>query len=413
MKKLLCLCLIAMLILGTGTAAFADTSVPVAAAESTITSVTAAEFTVTGTDDTEPLDKPTKLSLEDAYKKILTHSPGAQMAELNKQSAYGVALGYGESVQNMDKIEDYIDNMDSNAKATSPVYWTYDSSNKAMLKVNRDYAASQGPRNFEAEQNRLKTATLKNYYTFKELENQEKIAEENLNLKEKLLANTQLKYKLGTVAKNDVLKAEIAVNEAQNQLTAAGNSLRTMKMVFNQFMGYGLMQNVILTDSIQELPFPSKSLEASIADALVNRNEVSAAAYNLNMAYLDFKNYKAYPKNSSKYIKAKMAVLMAETNSQNTPLNVEIDVRNKYMSMYQNYTSIQTVKKNVDNAKETVRLVQLQYDAGMATLTDVEEAQLTYYNVQIAYSRVLLGYNLAVEEYDLSSGVGTDTAAIR
>lgn len=413
MKKLLCLCLIAMLILGTGTAAFADTSVPVAAAESTITSVTAAEFTVTGTDDTEPLDKPTKLSLEDAYKKILTHSPGAQMAELNKQSAYGVALGYGESVQNMDKIEDYIDNMDSNAKATSPVYWTYDSSNKAMLKVNRDYAASQGPRNFEAEQNRLKTATLKNYYTFKELETQEKIAEENLNLKEKLLANTQLKYKLGTVAKNDVLKAEIAVNEAQNQLTAAGNSLRTMKMVFNQFMGYGLMQNVILTDSIQELPFPSKSLEASIADALVNRNEVSAAAYNLNMAYLDFKNYKAYPTNSSKYIKAKMAVLMAETNSQNTPLNVEIDVRNKYMSMYQNYTSIQTVKKNVDNAKETVRLVQLQYDAGMATLTDVEEAQLTYYNVQIAYSRVLLGYNLAVEEYDLSSGVGTDTAAIR
>lgn len=413
MKKLLCLCLIAMLILGTGTAAFADTSVPVAAAESTITSVTAAEFTVTGTDDTEPLDKPTKLSLEDAYKKILTHSPGAQMAELNKQSAYGVALGYGESVQNMDKIEDYIDNMDSNAKATSPVYWTYDSSNKAILKVNRDYAASQGPRNFEAEQNRLKTATLKNYYTFKELETQEKIAEENLNLKEKLLANTQLKYKLGTVAKNDVLKAEIAVNEAQNQLTAAGNSLRTMKMVFNQFMGYGLMQNVILTDSIQELPFPSKSLEASIADALVNRNEVSAAAYNLNMAYLDFKNYKAYPTNSSKYIKAKMAVLMAETNSQNTPLNVEIDVRNKYMSMYQNYTSIQTVKKNVDNAKETVRLVQLQYDAGMATLTDVEGAQLTYYNVQIAYSRVLLGYNLAVEEYALSSGVGTDTAAIR
>jgi uncharacterized protein YpmS len=77
MKKLLCLCLIAMLILGTGTAAFADTSVPVAAAESTITSVTAAEFTVTGTDDTEPLDKPTKLSLEDAYKKILTHSPGS------------------------------------------------------------------------------------------------------------------------------------------------------------------------------------------------------------------------------------------------------------------------------------------------------------------------------------------------
>lgn len=413
MKKLLYIGLMAILILGTGTAAFANTSVPVSDAEAMVTITASDEFAVTGTTDIELMDRPIKLSLEDVYKKILSDSPGAQMAELNKQSAYGVSLGYGESVQNMNKIEDYIDSMDSSTKSVSPVYWTYDSSNKAMLKANRDYAASQGPRNFEAEQNRLKTAALKNYYTFKELENQEKIAEENLNLKETLLANTQLKYTLGTVSKNDVLKAEIAVNEAQNQLTAAGNSLQTMKMVFNQFMGYDLIQNVILTDSIQEVDFPSKSLEASISDALANRNEVHAAAYNLNMAYLDFNNYKAYPKNSSKYIKAKMAVLTAETNSKNTPLNVEIDVRNKYMTMDQNYMSIQTVKKSVANAKETVRLAQLQYDAGMATLADVEEAQLTYYNTQIAYSRVLLGYNLAVEEYHLSSRVGTNTAAIR
>lgn len=432
MKKIFCKGLTALIILGTSTVAFAnnapepsDIAASVPAAASVLTEVTVAATSDSavsgGAVTSEPgvtivpnmtfTGAPIKLSLEDAYKKMLADSPGAQMAELNRQSADGVAKGYGESVQNMTKIERGIDS--GVIPSVSPIYWSYDPSNKVMLKANKDYAAAQGPRNYEAELNSLKTSTLKNYYTLKELENQEKIAKDNLVLKEKLLTNTQLKFKLGTVAKNDVLKAEIAVNEARDQHTAAENGLKTMKMAFNQFMGYGLMQNVTLTDTIKEVPLSTQSLENSIKNALKNRNEVFSAAYNLQMANLDFKNYTAYPKNSSKYIKAKMGVLMAETNSKNTPLTIESDVRNKYMAMVQQYNAIQTSKTSVENAKETVRLAQLQYDAGMATLTDVEGAQLGYYNTQLAYSRALLEYNLAVDAYNLSSGVGINTAIIR
>jgi outer membrane protein TolC len=106
-----------------------------------------------------------------------------------------------------------------------------------MLEANKKYASEQGPRNYQAEINSLKRDTLENYYKLKELENQVAIAKDNVALKEKLLANTQLKYKLGTVSKNDVLKAETAVYEAKDGLLAAENGLNAMKMGFNIFMG--------------------------------------------------------------------------------------------------------------------------------------------------------------------------------
>jgi outer membrane protein TolC len=416
MKRIISTSLVLLLILGGISAVFAaETPANNTASPSAVTSEavaaadTATPAAVEGDTSTAPAvtvipdmnftGQEVKLSLEAAYKKMLADSPGAKLAELNRQSADGVAKGYGESVQTLKQME----------KSGS---WAYDSSNKEMAKANREYATAQGPKNYEAEINDLKTNTLKNYYTLKELENQAKIAKDNLALKEKLLTNTQLKFKLGTVSKNDVLQAEISVNEATDQLLAAENGLKTMKMAFNQFMGYDLMQNITLTDTIKEVPLSSKSLADSIKRALASRNEISEAAYGLKVANLAFESYTAYPRNSSKYIKAQMDVLKAETGYKNAPLTVESDVRNKYMEMNQKYAAVQTGKKTVDNAKETERLAQLQYDAGMATLSDVETAQLGYYNAQLTYSKTLLEYNLAVNDYELSSGVGTTPALI-
>lgn len=405
MKKVLCTSLILLLILSGITVAFAAESAKtttVAATGASTTTTTSSAVTSTTSaivPDMTFAGTPINLSLENAYKKMLTDSSGAQMAELNKQVADGVAKGYSESIHSI-----------MEAKRDNEVY---DSSNKKMANANREFSATQGPRNYEAEINSLKSSTLENYYTLKELERQVEIARENLDLKEKLLANTQLKYKLGTVSKNEVLEAELAVNEAKDSLISATNGLNKMKMSFNQFMGYNLMQNVALTDEIKEIPLSTKSLTDSIKDALVKRNEIHEAAFNLNIATLNLNSYYEYPKSSSKYIAAQMSLLMAQTASDNAPLTVEIDVRDKYMKMNEKYAAVQTGKKSVENSKESLRLLQLQYDAGMATLSDVEGAQLNYYNKQLAYSKALLEYNLAVDDYNLSSTVGTETATIK
>ncbi len=404
MKKALCTSLVLLLILSGTTVAFAaetnnaatvaaaaaDTAATSSAIETTGTAVTVTDMSFTGT--------PVKLSLDDAYKRMISDSPGAEMAELNKQSAVGVANGHGESVRLINKSEDRGGD--------------YSTTDRNILKIQQEYAKTQGPKNYQTEINKLKSETLKNYFTLKELENQVQIAKDNLALKEKLLSNTQLKYKLGTVSKSDVLQAETSVYQAKDSLLAAQNGLDTMKMSFNQFMGYDLMQNVTLTDIIKEIPLSSKTLAQSIKDAHANRNEIQEADYNVKVSTLNLDNYKSYPMSSSKYIKAKMSMLMAETSKKNAPLTVENDVRTKYMKMNEKYSAVQTGKIAVENAKETERLARLQYDAGMKTLSDVEGAQLSYYTEQLDYSKALLEYNLAVNDYELASTVGTETAKI-
>lgn len=402
MKKVLCTSLVLLLIVSGITVAFAAESANTSVAATNTATTTSSAIDTTGAAVTIVPDMtftgtPAKLSLDNAYKKMLSDSTGAKMADLNKQNASNIAQGYAESVQDLNK-----------AKNSA---FDYDVNNKDMARTAKAYATAQGPKNYEAELNKLKNDTLKNYYSLKELENQAQIAKDNLALKEKLLSNTQLKFKLGTVSKNDVLKAEVSLNEAKDSFIAATNGLNTMKMGFNQFMGYDLMQSVTLTDTIQEIPLSAKTLKDSITSALKNRNEIAEAAYSLEMAKLGANAYKAYPKSSSKYLGAQMKILLAETAYKNAPMTVETDVRTKYMTMNETYSMVQTGKKSVENSKETVRLVQLQYDSGMATLADVEEVQLGYYNAQLSYSKALLEYNLAVNAYELSSGVGVKEAS--
>lgn len=413
MRKLLCTSLVLLLILSGVTAAFAaeankDTtaaaSTEAAAPKTTGAAVTTdsdSETTgaaVTIIPDMTFTGDPIKLSLDAAYKKMEADSPQAEVADLNRQIDLGISKGYSEKVSLINK-----------SKEAGGDYSTTD---KNILSIQKEYAATQAAKNFEAEMNQLKSDTMKNYYTLKELENQVQIAKDNLALKEKLLSNTQLKFKLGTVAKSDLLQAEISVNEAKDQLLAAQNGLSTTKMGFNQFMGYGLMQNVTLTDAIKEVAMPKKSLSDTIKDALKSRNEIHEAEYQVKVSTLNLNNYNAYPRSSSKYIDAKMSLLLAETNKKNAPLTVESDVRTKYMAVNEKYSAVQTGKKSVENAQESERLAQLQYDAGMATLSDVEGAQLAYYNAQLSYSKTLLEYNLAVYDYELAGTVGTKSAKI-
>lgn len=78
----------------------------------------------------------------------------------------------------------------------------------------------------------------------------------------------------------------------------------------------------------------------------------------------------------------------------------------------QSILQFKPARNQLKTQKETARLTQLQYDAGLATLSDVDTAQLAYYNEQLDYSKTLLEYNLAVNAYELSSTVGVEAATI-
>jgi hypothetical protein len=124
-----------------------------------------------------------------------------------------------------------------------------------------------------------------------------------------------------------------------------------MRMAFNLYCGYDLMQKVTLTDKVDSVELPKVTLDEAIASALANRLEITGAAYNLDMAELSFNSVKDYPSNSATYIKGQYQVSGAALAYAMEPDVIRIDVTGKYQDMMQAYQEVQSGKVSAENAK--------------------------------------------------------------
>lgn len=367
------------------------------------TAVAFAETTGSGVTQDETTQAAIKLekislSLEDVYKQ-LENSKTMELIKLQKQSDESVAKGYSETSSSLRQME-----------KSDAIIAGFDTSNKKVVEKRRDFANSMLAANNEARVNGLKQDAFQKYYTLKNTETQVQIANEGLTLKKNFLETTKRKYQVGMASKSEVDNAENEVKNAETQLEALKNSLQQLKSNLNSYLGYDISQEVVLTDVIQEISLPKTNLTDAIASALKNRNEMKEAAYMVELSQLNFNSYKAYPSSSSKYISAKTQLLNAEIAKQNKPTDLELDVRKKYDSMMDAYNAVQTGKKTLKSAEDTLNTATRKYNLGMVTITDVQQAQLGLNSAKLSQANSLLNYNLSVENYNLSMGVGTSPA---
>lgn len=402
MKKQLCMVLATTVIttMSLPAVAFADTTASTTNINTSTSAITttAPAIIVKDMTFTTPV---VKLSLNDTYKKLET-STTMDFIKLQKKMDEATAQGYVEKYYDMKKGND----------RSSEAFWSYDSSNTNMTRAMKVFAQSMIEPNNTARINKLHRDIFEQYYTLKNMETQVSIAKDNLTITEKLLSNAQLKFKLGTVSKMDVLTAEMNVKKVKDTYKAAQDGLNALKMNFNTSMSYDLMQGVALTDTINEVAVPTTSLESAIKSAFANRVELKESAYNVQMAQLAFDKVHAYPPYSAAYISAQANLLNAQKNNDVTPDKIEMEIRSKYMDMMTAYQKVQSGKQNVSNALESARLTQLQYDSGMTTITTVQQANVDSYNAQLDQAKALLEYNLAIEDFKLAQGVGTKSATI-
>ncbi|QIB70561.1 TolC family protein [Aminipila butyrica] len=395
--------------MSTASLAFADTastapaSTKAAATESAAATEAPAQ-TAEGNEETttEAAVKlePIQLSLEGAYKQ-LDNSKTMELIKLQKQSDDSAAKGYGENSSSLSKLE-----------KVDAVITGFDTSNKKLLQSRRDFARSMVDKNDEARMNALKQGLMQKYYTLKNTENQVNLVNEGLTLKKSLLATTERRYQVGSASKSEVDAMDKEVQSAQTDLEAAKSSLQQLKQSFNDYLGYNISQEVVLTDSIQEVELPETTLAQAVEAALKNRIEMKTATYNVELSQLNFNSYKAYPSSSSKYIDAKTQLLNAQIALQNKPTDIELDVRSKYDAMMDAYNTVQTGKKTLKNAEDSLNTINRRFQLGMVTSSDVQQVQLALNSAKLSQAGALLGYNLAVESYKLSTGVGISPAAL-
>lgn len=334
------------------------------------------------------IEETINLGLEDAYEKI-KESTTWELLESENTADSAAAKGYSESYSSSKNNEE-----------------TERTLSTKQLQLQKTFAASILDSNKTARINNLNKEIFDMYFTLQNQNKKVEIESENLDIKKELLQIAEKKYELGTVAKTDVLNAELAVMESENSYTSSKNKLEQLKLEFNSYFGYELQQKLVLTDNITEKALPETTLEEAIALAIENRLEIKSAAYNLEMQELNFSNYKAYPTLSSKYLSANNSLLKAQLNNEQVDEEIEIDVRSKFIAMQEKYDAVEIGKKSKSNAEEALMIEKARYESGLSTLNEVQQAQVTLYNAEFSNANALLSYNLSVEEFNLSIGVG-------
>ncbi len=366
------------------------------------------------------------LSLEEAIDRARNESVSGKSIDWNEEKAVAAYWEYTENAKAINAGWDTANTLfrgtypnekkKAEAYANAELIQSSISSTRSdaeILKFTGEFYKDQRLRNKTAEENMLNAQVKELYFTVNNLNELVTVNKENVEVRQKLYDDTQTKFELGMVAKQDVLSAEYELMSAQTDYEESVVNLKNVKMKFNLLLGYDPMQEVVLTDTISE---NAEEKDIGIADAvskaLLERNEIYAAKFQLDLSEMTMESLKKKSTSASEVKKQRVA-LEESTEKYVVALDdVEIDVRGKYMDMMQKKSAVETSKKSVESLEEALRLTQLTYDSGMAILTDVQEIQTKVFQAKVGLSNAILDYNLAVDAFEESMGAGRFTVPL-
>jgi outer membrane protein len=273
------------------------------------------------------------------------------------------------------------------------------------------------------------------------------VAEDAVRVAEKSLQNVKEMYEVGMASKMDLLRSEVRLTNMQPVLIEAKNSLRIAELNLKTLLGLELSQPIEIEGELKYKPY-EPHLEECITDALVHRPEVKQMDFQQKMAEETLKIARAgyfptlavsgaynfwadrlnFQKNtwssfysvnlvvniplfhgfqtSAQIGQAKAMIREIELNQKALRDAVEFEVRQAVLKLEEAKESLISQEKNIEQAKESLRITQLNFAEGMATTLDVISAEAASSQAQVNYSQALFNYVMAKADLDRAMGVG-------
>jgi outer membrane protein len=273
------------------------------------------------------------------------------------------------------------------------------------------------------------------------------VAEEAVRVAEENLENVKNMYEVGMASKMDLLRSEVRLTNMQPEVIAAKNNLRITELNLKTVMGLDLAQPVQIEGDLSYEPF-EPNVEECISRAVTHRPEVRQLDFRRKMAgealklaragyfptlalsgsysfWADKLNFQKNTwssfyainlvlnipvfngfKESAKIAQSRSAIREIELNQKALQDAVEFEVRQAVLMLLEAKETLFSQEKNIEQAKESLRITQLNFSEGMATTLDVISAEAAYSQAQVNYSQALYNYVVAVAELDRAMGVG-------
>jgi outer membrane protein len=245
-------------------------------------------------------------------------------------------------------------------------------------------------------------------------------------------------YDVGTQPKSAVTRAEVDVANAQLSIIQAVNNVNIFRLTLNQLMGIPvntpteILDNLayahvdfdpksLLNEAFARRPeyrqikaqyeqaeftvkqqfrnfFPNVVAQGTYGGARSDLNEAYSYGLQLNWSIFDGGNKIAL------YKQAQAQRDAAQARVRDTELTIWQQVERAYVTVQQAEEAIGAAEKGVESADENFRLSQGRFDAGVANIIELSDAQLALTTAQSTVAQALAAYRIAIAELERFMG---------
>lgn len=274
---------------------------------------------------------------------------------------------------------------------------------EARKSAEQAYADAQ-----KAVEDAIKSAAVSaesSYYSLLKAFDRVASAERALEVSENQLETVRVKFEAGIENKSALESAEQGVVSAEKSLRDARFALETEMIRFNLGVGLDISTQVRLVHEFKYEPV-EVDLEESIAFAMENRDDIQKAVLSLEKAQTDLERRRQIPGYTKIDIeRAEISLVKAEMSLESTRTNALIAVRNAYSGLLAAAATVESAAESIEKAKDALTKAQTRYDAGLATLNSLKDAERALIDAETKYAQSVYDYNMAYANFCQAIGI--------
>ncbi|HUU05829.1 MAG TPA: TolC family protein [Patescibacteria group bacterium] len=284
------------------------------------------------------------------------------------------------------------------------------------------------------------------FYNIQILQELQKAHQEAFSLAESNYGNVRKSFELGMVSQYDLLRAELALSATRPDVLRVANLLETSVLGLKLMLGLPAEQGIRLQGELGYRPLQLELLKL-LQGSLKNRSELLqlqmqsqkianmlkitwaqyipnfsiVANYSYQSDYFKFNsgnwdNYfnislgVSFPiftglKRSAQVGEMKVLKRIMDLNVKQFNDATRLEVESGYRTINQEYENIQLGLKNVESAKEGVRIAELNYREGMITILELNSSYNELTRAKVNYLQAFYNYNIAIAELEKITGI--------
>jgi outer membrane protein TolC len=308
------------------------------------------------------------------------------------------------------------------------------------------YGAEAEALNYQKSTSEVVLRATESYYGVLKAQEFRKVSEQAVAQMEAHVRDLENMYQVGMIAENDLLKAKVQRSNVKLMGIRATNAVRMATTAFCNVLGIPLDTEVALKAKLEYAPSEPVALDEAIQKALKERPEVKAMQYALkigqkavsiskagwlpNVALIGNYHYKRPDRENEKEwygswdvtVAAQMNVFdWGATHYQTAQAKhrlrqieegfgqlrdgITLEVTQSVLALQEAQEKVAATGENVAQAEENYRVTNEKFKQGMATNTDLLDANTMLTQAKVEYVQALADHNVA--EAKLEKAMGT------